>query len=186
VHEHAFRILVICTGNASRSPAAERILAAGLGPTVAVASAGTAAAVGEPIAAEMVALLEREGIDATRFAARQVTGEMLRGADLVLPLARENLEHVVGLVPDAAERTFTLTEFAASVAATPSNDVVGDTPGERLRALVAAATRARAGRTLPAAPDIPNPYGHGQAAYEQAFAMIEQATGVIVAATGAV
>ncbi len=183
--ERTFHILAICTGNASRSPAVERLLAAGLGPTVTVESAGTAAVVGQPIAAEMAALLQADGIDTTGFTARQVTADLLRGADLVLALARENLEGVAELMPDVLERAFTLTELARFAAASPSDDVTGATAAQRLRTLVTAAARARAaGDARPSeADDVPNPYRRGPAAYREAFAMIEQATAAIVRGT---
>ncbi len=184
MNERTFHIVAICTGNASRSPAVERILAARLGPTVTVESAGTAAVVGQPIAAEMATLLRAEGIDTSRFTARQVTPELLRGADLVLALARENLDRVVELVPEVLHRAFTLTEFARFAAARPVDDVAAATAGQRLHALVAAAGRARAAEgARPSDPyDVPNPFRLGPAAYRQAFAMIEQATGAIVRA----
>lgn len=183
MNECTFHILTICTGNASRSPAVERILAARLGPTVAVESAGTAAVVGQPIAAEMAALLQAHGIDTTAFSARQVTPELLRGADLVLALAKENLDQVLELVPDVLERSFTLTEFARFAAASLPDDVTGATPARRLRALVASAARARAAEDARVSPgDVPNPYRLGPVAYLQSFAMIEQATGAIIRA----
>jgi hypothetical protein len=47
-NDNRFAILCVCTGNVCRSPAAERLLAARLGPGVVVASAGTVAALGGP------------------------------------------------------------------------------------------------------------------------------------------
>ena len=44
-------ILCICTGNVCRSPAAERLLAHALGPSVHVASAGTYALAGQAVLA---------------------------------------------------------------------------------------------------------------------------------------
>ena len=55
--QEPFSILVVCTGNVCRSPAAERLLASKLGSTVQVASAGTHALVGQPISEPMAALL---------------------------------------------------------------------------------------------------------------------------------
>src|SRR5215204_6047632 len=86
VPDDAFSILTVCTGNVCRSPAVERLLASKLGPTVEVASAGTHALVGHPISEPMAALLSGSGIEDQPFAARRLSEEMLKGADLVLPL----------------------------------------------------------------------------------------------------
>ena len=179
MRSQAFRILAVCTGNASRSPAVERLLRVGLGPTVTVESAGTAAVVGAPIAPEMASLLRVVGCDVTEFAARQVTPEMLAHADLVLALAGDNLDRVVDRVPSVAGRVFTLTAFARSVREAPTGDVER-VPAERLRDLVARASGS--GAPAPRADDdVPNPFGHGQAAYERAFDQIRRATDLIVA-----
>ncbi|MBN9376051.1 MAG: low molecular weight phosphatase family protein [Cellulomonas sp.] len=179
MRSQAFHILAVCTGNASRSPAVERLLRAGLGPTVTVASAGTAAVVGAPIAPEMASLLGAAGCDVAAFAARRVTPEMLAHTDLVLALARDNLDHVIAQVPAIAGRAFTLTAFARSVGAAPTGDAER-VPAERLRHLVAWASGS--GPPAPRADDdVPNPFGHGQAAYERAFDQIRRATDLIVA-----
>jgi protein-tyrosine phosphatase len=79
------RVLVVCTGNICRSPAVERLLAAGLGaayrgrdtgglaPAIEVASAGTGGMVGWPMPDEMAALVASRGVDPTGFEARQLT-----------------------------------------------------------------------------------------------------------------
>ena len=58
-----FTILTVCTGNLCRSPAAERLLASKLGPTVKVSSAGTHALVGQPISEPMAALLRDSSLE---------------------------------------------------------------------------------------------------------------------------
>jgi protein-tyrosine phosphatase len=175
----AFHILAVCTGNASRSPAVERLLRAGLGPTVTVESAGTAAVVGAPIAPEMASLLGAAGCDVTAFAARQMTSEMLVHADLVLALASDNLDQVIDRAPSVAGRAFTLTAFARSVGQARTGDAERG-PAERLRHLVGWVSGS--GAPAPQADDdVPNPFGHGQAAYELAFGQIRRATDAIVA-----
>ena len=171
----------MCTGNASRSPAVERLLAARLGPTVTVESAGTGAAVGHPIAPEMTVLLEEAGIDTGGFAARQVTAGMLRDADLVLALARDHLAPLGELNPEAAGRTFTLMEFAHLAAAVDPPSIPEKTPSQRLRRAVERATTVRR-HPAPGADDIPDPFGHGQGAYNEVFTQIQRATDTIAAA----
>lgn len=180
----AFHVLGVCTGNASRSPAVERLLRAGLGPTVTVESAGTAAVVGAPIAPEMASLLGTVGCDVTGFAARQVTSDMLVRADLVLALAGDDLARVLDRAPSIAGRAFTLVAFARAVAeGSPTGDAER-TPAERLRRFVAGANGSGA-PARDADDDVPNPFGHGQAAYARAFDQIRRATDLIVAGTRA-
>ena len=68
-----FAILCICTGNVCRSPAAERLLARALGPSVTVASAGTYALVGQPFSPPMDRLVLEGGADPAGFAAGQLS-----------------------------------------------------------------------------------------------------------------
>src|SRR5699024_5640914 len=116
--------LVVCTGNICRSPAAERLLAAGLGapfrgqaagglaPAIEIASAGVGAVVDAPMAPEMATLVTAAGADASRFTARQLTIAMVAESDLVLTATRRHRTAVVGLVPAAVRRTFTVRELA--------------------------------------------------------------------------
>jgi protein-tyrosine phosphatase len=171
-----FRVLAVCTGNICRSPAVERLLLAGLGPGsgVDVASAGVGAVVGAPMTPEMAALVRAEGVDPDGFVARQLVAEHVRDADLVLALTRRHREVVVGLVPAAVRRTFTLRELGrladgVDPALLPHGP--GTTPADRLRALLPLAA-ARRGRRLvdPADDDVVDPFGGTEAVYRRAFA----------------
>lgn len=114
-----FRLLTVCTGNICRSPQAAqlleaRICAAGklLSAQVEVASAGTRAVLDagmDPSAAE----LSRElGGAPDHHRARQLTPQMVDGADLVLCMSREHRSAAVRMMPRASRHTFLLTEFA--------------------------------------------------------------------------
>ncbi len=111
-----FSILTVCTGNVCRSPAVERLLASKLGPTVSVASAGTHALVGHPISEPMAVLLRNSGVEDVPFEARRLSEQMLREADLVLPLTRAQRSLVVELWPAAVRRTFTLARIRSATA----------------------------------------------------------------------
>jgi protein-tyrosine phosphatase len=126
-----FRVLAVCTGNICRSPAVERLLAAGLGARyrggggddgpggpadgdggLVIASAGTGAVVGSGMTRQMADLVRAAGGNPDGFAARQLTPAMVREADLVLALTRRHRAAIVDLVPGAVRRTFTLRELA--------------------------------------------------------------------------
>ncbi|TGA92457.1 low molecular weight phosphatase family protein [Streptomyces sp. MZ04] len=108
-----FTVLFVCTGNTYRSPLAERLLAARLGPGtgVRVASAGTEAPWGDTMDPATRSVLMGLGGDAEGFRPRLLTAELVAGASLVLGLERRHREAAVRLVPVALRRCFTLKEF---------------------------------------------------------------------------
>lgn len=190
-----FRVLTVCTGNICRSPAVERLLAAGLaggfrgGPTgpggVEVASAGTRAVVGAPMSPQMAALVAGRGVPADAFAARQLQESVVREADLVIALTRAHRSAVVELVPAAVRRTFTLRELArlAPLVDPAQLAAAGPRPAERLRALLplAAAQRGQVAAT-PDDDDVTDPIGGSDALYARVFTQMEQAVEVVVGA----
>ena len=108
-----FTVLFVCTGNTYRSPLAERLLAARLGPDtrVRVGSAGTEAPWGDKMDRATRSVLTGLGGDARGFRPRLLTAELVAGASLVLGLERQHREAAVRLVPVALRRCFTLKEF---------------------------------------------------------------------------
>lgn len=105
-------VLTVCTGNICRSPAVETLLRAALDPSVTIVSAGTSAVVGAGISPPMGVLLTADGLDSAAFVARQLTPEMIRGADLVLALTVAHRAWIVDREPAAVRRTLTLRELA--------------------------------------------------------------------------
>jgi protein-tyrosine phosphatase len=183
-----FSVLLVCTGNICRSPAAELLLRAALGPSsgTRVSSAGLDARDGEPVAPPMAALLRGRGLDPDGLRARQLQPEVLRAADLVLTMTAEQRSGVVRRLPAAVRRVFTLREFAELAGLVGAPVAGGDrpAPAARLAAVVAAVPAARAlrGRGEPA--DVEDPYGRDDAAYTAAFTAIETAVGGIAAVLG--
>lgn len=93
-------ILVLCTGNICRSPVAEALLRAHLGvggPQV--ASAGTAAVVGEPAEALAAEVALEHGLDLSAHRGQQATTPLLQAADLVLVMTRAHADWVHGRLP---------------------------------------------------------------------------------------
>jgi protein-tyrosine phosphatase len=174
-----FRILFVCTGNMCRSPLAERLTASWLSragtAAIGVASAGTHAVVGAPMYGDSATVLRRLGGDASGFTARQLTGQIIDDADLILTAARMHREIVIGLRPAAAARTFTLREFAGLVAAAGPGMIAdnGDVAA-RARALTDAASLARAelAGCPPGKFDVPDPVGRPMAVQEETAALI--------------
>jgi protein-tyrosine phosphatase len=106
-------ILILCTGNICRSPMAEAFLRHRLeeiGAEARVRSAGLLDD-GRPAPREGIAVLGDLGFDTSEHRSRRMTADMIRGADLVLCMAREHLREAVLLERQAWPKAFTLKEL---------------------------------------------------------------------------
>ena len=178
--EDTFKILAVCTGNVCRSPAVERLLTKQLGPTVTVSSAGTHALVGHPISEPMATLLRRIEIQPEPFEARLLSEQMLKEADLILPMTRAQRGFVVELWPPAVRRAFTLREFARLVTLVDRSAIPPGTPGDRLPAVIrlAAAERGRL-RVPPHEDDVIDPFRLANNVYAKSLEQIVSAVRLI-------
>lgn len=118
-------ILVVCTGNVCRSPAAEGFLRRALiersgDEAPLVSSAGTVGWEGSPATPESVAAAAERGADISTHVARRLTTDLIDGADLVIGLSAEHREAVGQLDPPAASKTFTLKELGRVLEALPA------------------------------------------------------------------
>ncbi len=123
-----FTVLFVCTGNTCRSPMAEGLLRLRAAecddvPAIRAHSAGTMAAVGAPATTYAVMAAAELGADISSHRSQPVTGELVRQADLVLALTTEHHAGVIRLVPDAEDRTFLLSRFAAGSEVTGEADI---------------------------------------------------------------
>lgn len=176
-------LLVLCTGNICRSPLAEVLLRDRLADLpVVVASAGTRAVVGEPMAPHVSVAVAAAGLDPAHVAA-QVTVEHLAGADLVLGLAREHRRAAIELHPRVVRRAMTLLELARVVGqhgdaiADEARSAAPDAEG-RLREAVRLAVAERGSTVPPSAPDlddVPDPWGRDERAYDAAHLLVRTA-----------
>jgi protein-tyrosine phosphatase len=95
---------------------AERLLQAGLDQVLPggfeVRSAGTRAMVGDPVQPLSADIIRTFGGTADGFAARQLTGKILRKVDLVLTMTSGHRGEVLQLDASLLKRTFTIREFA--------------------------------------------------------------------------
>jgi LCP family protein required for cell wall assembly len=174
-----FGVLVVGTRNVCRSPAAERLLRARLGEhgDVTVLSAGTDATPDGELPGPLVEHLGTAGVEVDEHAARDLDPELVRSADVVLTVTREERAAVVRTVPSAIRRTFTLRELARVARALGPESLPEGDVAERLSALVDAAARHRTPATPRAAgdDDLLDPYGRDEDTYATAFDQVRTA-----------
>jgi protein-tyrosine phosphatase len=136
-----------------------------------VHSAGTAAD-GRPAVREVVEVSADRGHDLQPHRSRRLSPELILGADLVLPLAREHLREIVVLVPEAFDRTFTPKELVRRAAA-----VGGRRAGEPLAAFLARVHEGRTPQQLmgnDTDDDVADPIGGPRSGYERTAVELEQ------------
>jgi protein-tyrosine phosphatase len=179
------RLLVICTGNVCRSPAAVAMLRQAF-PAAVVTSAGTRAAVGAPADERIARIAEAHGLLLWGHRAAQLTRDLVAESDLVLTAAREHRSAAVALVPGALRRSFTLRELARLVPLVPDADRPPVDPqavrdGTRLVQLAAAAVRRRhANPHGPELDDLVDPIGRPLPEVEAVYAGLDLAVGALV------
>ncbi|HEY8718703.1 low molecular weight phosphatase family protein [Pengzhenrongella sp.] len=180
-----YTVLAVCTGNICRSPAVERLLDAelradsGADADVRVVSAGVNAVVGAPMPAEMARLVHDAGADPEHFAARQLTEDMLREADLVLALTAAHRARIVRLHPPAVRRTFTVRELARLAGVVDLADLPTGTASQRLAALLPLAASQRGRFHGVRDDDVVDPYGGNGDLYRRAFDELQPAVAAI-------
>jgi protein-tyrosine phosphatase len=161
-----FRVLFVCIGNVCRSPVGERLLAGRLpADRFEISSAGVGAMVGYAMSRYAADELRSYGGDATGFAARQLTTDILERSDLVLTATRELRSQVLAEVPGALRRTFTILEFAALL-----EHAEGSTPADIVK--WAGTHRSSVGNVEQ---DVPDPYRRGPEAHARAARAIDAA-----------
>jgi protein-tyrosine phosphatase len=163
-----FDILVVCIGNACRSPLAERLLRLRfdslLGTArgaVRVSSAGVLAMAGGAMDARAAAELQRLGGDPSGFASTQLTSSMATAADLVLTATRDLRSRVLEDAPRTMRRTFTIREFAAITSSGVLDGRVDDAADLVGRAAAARTQVAQVGQ------DVPDPIGQSAAFHRE-------------------
>lgn len=110
-------ILLVCSGNTCRSPMAEVLLRhkigqAGYQHLVAVASAGTSTADGEPASRHAQTVMREIGLDLSQHRSRQLQPGHIGAAALVLTMTPAHKRLAQMLVPESSGRIYTLQEFS--------------------------------------------------------------------------
>lgn len=182
------RVLVVCTGNVCRSPAAELLLRDRLGAAdVAVASAGVHALVGQPVDPPVAGLLEERGVPAAGFRARQLAPAEAGDADVVLVMTREHRAAVVRTRPGAVRRTLLLLDAADAAAAVAGEGWPAELPdvASRLAALPRLANRHRGAARTGGGAEVPDPHRQSAAVHRSTVELLAEAVDTLVTSLGA-
>jgi protein-tyrosine phosphatase len=107
------RVLLVCTANICRSPAAARLLAARLGPSIDFFSRGVRSVPGAGMC-EMSAnwVLQNSGEAGVGHVSQQLQLADIRSSTLILTASQRQRTAVIELRPSAQVRTFTLAQAA--------------------------------------------------------------------------
>jgi len=106
-------IIFVCTGNTCRSPMAEALLRKKT-KLHTVSSAGLSVSFPSPAAENAVAVMQEHGLDISAHRARPLTAEDIKQADLILTMTSGHRSILTAVFPEAAEKTFTLCEYAGT------------------------------------------------------------------------
>lgn len=189
----SFHVLVVCTGNICRSPAAELLLRRGLdqrwgllaADAVSVGSAGLGCYDGWPVDAPVAELLQELDVKGWEaFRSRALTDSLVTAADLILTATRGHRFRIGEQWPAAYRRTFALGE-AAELLRQVDPAALPTSFGDRSRALVDWLADERGVRQIADDYDLADPYGRRTADYREMMQRLVPMTNVIVDAMAA-
>jgi protein-tyrosine phosphatase len=122
-------LLFVCTGNVCRSPMAEHLLRALMGPEPdwSIRSAGLQAGSGLPISTSARAALTQRGIDAGDHRSRPLTEALVDEATLIVVMTAAQRSEMQSRFPEHADKVYLLRSFAAAVEDEDIDDPIGAT-----------------------------------------------------------
>ncbi|HAE92070.1 protein-tyrosine phosphatase [Tissierella praeacuta DSM 18095] len=109
------KILFICTGNTCRSPMAEGILKFMIEKNnlnIEVESAGISVFHGDNASKNSIEAMKKIGIDISRHRAKQIHGELVNDARLILTMSKSHKDFIILNFPRSRDKVFTLLEYA--------------------------------------------------------------------------
>ena len=122
---------------------------------------------------ESIRAAQERGVDIRAHLARKLHGAMLEDADLIVCMAAEHREAIVGAMPDLEAKTFTIKELVRLMEKSPA--------GGSLEARVAAAAAARNGSSHPTE-DVRDPLGDPIDGYREVADELYDLSGRLVTA----
>jgi len=108
------KILVVCTGNACRSPMAEGFLKKYLKTEegFVVLSAGMSATDGFMPTNEAVEVMSENGIDISFYRTKPFSKAFVQFADIILVMSGVHKDFILNMMPEAKDKVFLYNEFA--------------------------------------------------------------------------
>lgn len=170
-------VLFVCTGNICRSAFAEAYLQDRLHrrgiSAVPVSSAGIQAVVGHDMDADMSTQACAHGVTGVGHAARQLTGRMLRDAELVVVFGPEHFSWIAQEHPEFLSRCVSLGRASDILAASAMMPGIGKAKVGHIAPLARASSSDAGGW-------IPDPYGRGPEIARTVADVIANALDVLV------
>lgn len=161
--EYAIDLLLVCTANQARSPAAEILFRReakarrGPDPGLVIRSVGVYATPGAPLLSTMAAALDEHGLGDDDYRSRAVSVEELEASELVITMTEAHRREVNRLAPSVVSRSYTLPEVDRLVSS-PQWQAAWDGSDDALDRL----RRLRPMVAKPNGPeDVVDPAGHG-------------------------
>jgi protein-tyrosine-phosphatase len=120
-------VVFVCTGNICRSPMAEYLFRALLGPSSGwvVKSAGTSGFDGLPASEAAVAVLKEKGIDLSPHRSQPLTRDLIDAASLIVVMTTYHEAWIRRLVPQASGKVRLLRSFDGNAAEDEVSDPIG-------------------------------------------------------------
>ncbi len=182
-------ILFVCEGNICRSALAEAVMRESITPQLGITtgSAGTRALEGEPADDLTAQVAAAHGISLAGHKARQLTPELLAGADMVITATRQIRSAAVQTYPPSVKYSFTLRQVARILGSSESAYDGGGLTGSALVANLARSVNQEKSRLV--APqgnddDITDPRGRSARIHEQVAEQVVEAVEELVRALG--
>ncbi|MFH1759580.1 MAG: low molecular weight protein arginine phosphatase [bacterium] len=111
-----FKIVFVCTGNTCRSPMAQIMMQHMLSDEKRqrfdISSAGLFAMPGQPITRYAAEVLQELGMDLKEHCSSMLNEQIIKSADIILVMTESHKRTVISNIPQAANITYTLSEYA--------------------------------------------------------------------------